>query len=71
MDVWSANFFDVPVGFTNTMTVHDTNECARDPEGNGHVVMGVTINGTVVDQVVGADNALAFEVGADGSVKLL
>ena len=67
-NMWSATFYDVPVGFTNTMTVHDTNECARDPEGNGHVVRGITVNGTVVDQVVGGDKTLAFEVRADGSV---
>ena len=69
-NVWSATFFDVPVGFTNTMTVHDVSECARNPEGNGHVAMGVTVNGTVVDRVVGSDNTLSFEVGADGSVVL-
>ena len=69
-NVWTRNFFDVPVGFTNTMTVHDVNECARNPEGNGHVVMGVTVNGTTVDRVVGEDNTLVFEVSADGSVGL-
>ena len=67
-NVWTATFGDVPVGFTNTMTVHDTNECARDPDGSGHVVRGITVNGTVVDQVVGANKTLAFEVSADGSV---
>jgi len=66
--VWTATFGDVPVGFTNTMTVHDTNECARDPDGDGHVVRGITVNGTVVDQVVGDDKTLVFEVRADGSV---
>jgi hypothetical protein len=65
--VWTATFFDVPVGFTNTMTVHDVNECARNPDGNGHVVTGVTVNGTVVDRVIG-DNVLVFEISADGSV---
>ena len=67
-NVWAATFGDVPVGFTNTMTVHDPNECARDPDGNGHVVRGITVNGTVVDQVVGDDKTLVFEVRADGSV---
>jgi len=67
-NVWTETFYDVPVGFTNTMTVHDTNECAREPDGNGHVVRGITVNGTVVDQVVGDDNTLVFEVRADGSV---
>ncbi len=67
-NVWAATFGYVPVGFTNTMTVHDTNECARDPDGNGHVVRGITVNGTVVDQVVGDNKTLVFEVRADGSV---
>ncbi len=67
-NVWTMTFVDVPVGFTNTMTVHDVNECARNPEGNGHVAMGVTANGTVVDRVVGGDNMLFFEVDIDGSV---
>ena len=66
--VWTAPFFDVPIGFTNTMTVHDVNECARNPDGSGHVAMGVTVNGTVVERVVGVDNTLFFEVSADGSV---
>ena len=66
-NVWVATFFDVPVGFTNTMTVHDVNECTRNPDGKGHVTMGVTVNDTVVDRVVG-DNTLFFEVSADGSV---
>lgn len=68
-NVWTARFTDVPVGFTNTMTVHDRNECVRNPAGDGHVVMGVTVNGTVVDRVIG-NNVLFFEVGADGSVQL-
>ena len=68
-NVWAATFFDVPIGFTNTMTVHDANECARNPDGNGHVAMGVTVNGTVVDRIVGVDNTLFFEVSADGSVE--
>ena len=68
-NVWTAEFLDVPVGFTNTMTVHDVNECARDPEGDGHVVIGVTVNGTVVDRVTG-NNVLFFEVSADGSVRV-
>lgn len=66
--VWTVTFFDVPVGLTNTMTVHDVSECARNPEGNGHVTMGVTVNGTVVDRVVGGDNTLFFDVTADGTV---
>lgn len=66
--VWTAMFFDVPVGLTNTMTVHDVSECARNPGGSGHVTMGVTVNGTVVDRVVGSDNTLFFDVTADGTV---
>ena len=67
-DVWSVVLTNVPVGFTNTMTVHDTNECAREPEGDGRVVTGVTANGTVVDLVVGENRTLSFEVSRDGSV---
>jgi len=69
-NAWAASFFDVPVDFSNTMTVHDTNECARDPEGHGHVVIGVTVNGTVVDRAIGMNNTLVFEVSADGAVTL-
>ena len=46
-NVWQAVFLDVPVDFLNTMTVHDTNECAREPFGVGHVTMGVTVNDLV------------------------
>ena len=67
-NVWQALFFDVPVDFLNTMTVHDTNECARNPAGMGHVINGVTVNGTEVTNVVGA-RAMAFELNEDGSVK--
>ncbi len=67
-NVWEALFFDVPVDFLNTMTVHDTNECARNPDGMGHVISGVTVNGTEIRTVVGA-RALAFELDEDGSVK--
>ena len=69
-NVWAVTFGFVPVGFTNTMTVHDTNECARNPAGDGRVTMGVTVNGTVVDRVVGTNSTLAFEIGSDGSVTL-
>ncbi len=67
-DVWTAVFFDVPVEFLNTMTVHDTNECARDPAGQGHVTTGVTVNGTEITDVVG-QGALAFGLNEDGTVK--
>jgi len=69
-NVWAVTFLFVPVGFTNTMTVHDTNECARNPDGDGRVTMGVTVNGTVVDRVVGTNNTLAFLISTDGSVTL-
>lgn len=67
-NVWTAIFFDVPVDFVNTMTVHDTNECARNPAGQGHVTTGVTVNGTEITAVVG-QGALAFELNEDGTVK--
>lgn len=67
-DVFSASFLDVPVNLLNTMTVHDTNECAREPDGNGHVAMGVTINGTEIT-MVGIDNALSFVLNEDGTVQ--
>ena len=67
-DLWTAVFFDVPVDFLNTMTVHDTNECARNPAGQGHVTTGVTVNGIEITAVVG-QGALAFELDEDGSVK--
>jgi hypothetical protein len=67
-DVWTAVFFDVPVDFLNTMTVHDTNECARNPAGQGHVTTGVTVNGIEITAVVG-QGALAFELNDDGSVR--
>ncbi len=66
-DMFEADFQDVPVGVVNTMTVHDRNECARDPNGQGHVTMGVTVNGTPITRVVGA-NALAFELDERGTV---
>ena len=69
-NVWAVTFLFVPVGFTNTMTVHDTNECARNPDGDGRVTMGVTVNGTVVDRVVGTNSTLAFLISTDGSVTL-
>ena len=67
-NVWTAVFFDVPVDFLNTMTIHDTNECARNPAGQGHVTTGVTVNGVEITAVVG-QGALAFELNEDGSVK--
>ena len=65
--VFSVDFQDVPVGVVNTMTIHDRNECARNPNGDGHVTTGVTVNGTPVTRVVGV-NALAFELDENGMV---
>ena len=67
LDVFSATFLYVPVGVVNTMTVHDQNECARNPSGDGHVTTGVTVNGTSITRVVGV-SALAFELDKDGTV---
>ena len=66
-NVFSASFPDVPADFQNTMTVHDTNECARDPEGQGHVTSGVTVNGVEITRAVGA-GVLSFVVQEDGTV---
>ena len=68
-NVFAVTFLDVPVDFVNTMTVHDTNECTRDPAGSGHVTMGVTVNGTPVTTIVGSDNVLSFDLNPDGSIK--
>jgi hypothetical protein len=65
-----AEFFpDVPAGFQNTVTVHDINECKRDPEGFGHVTMGVFVNDTELRRVVdGSNGVFAFIVNEDGTV---
>ena len=65
--VFRAEFRDTPVGILNTMTVHDRNECARDPQGDGRVTMGVTVNGTPITRVIGT-KTLAFELDAQGMV---
>ena len=66
-NVFVAHFFDVPVGLQNTMTVHDVNECRRNPEGDGRLTMGITLNGTSMTQVVGS-NALLFIIAGDGMI---
>ena len=66
LNVFSASFPDVPANFQNTMTVHDTNECARDPEGLGHVTSGVTVNGVEITRNLGG--ILSFMVQEDGTV---
>tara|TARA_Y100000588_G_scaffold320059_1_gene350437 strand:- start:185 stop:706 length:522 start_codon:yes stop_codon:yes gene_type:complete len=73
-----ATFNDVPVNVQTTLTVHDENECRRNPiatgvaevmnrPADGRVVDGVTANGTPLNTVVG-NNALLLTVGADGTV---
>ena len=67
-NIFTVRFFDVPLDFQNTMTVHDVNECRRDPKAFGHVTTGVTVNGTPVTQVVGT-GVLVFIVSSDGVVQ--
>ena len=73
-NMFAVDFFDVPVGLQNTMTVHDVNECRRNPDGDGlsllpdgRLTMGVTLNGTSITQVVGND-ALLFVIAGDGMI---
>ncbi len=65
--VFRVSFPDVPANFQNTMTVHDTNECARDPGGQGHVTSGVTVNGVEITRNLGG-GVLGFIVQEDGTV---
>lgn len=65
--VFRAEFRDAPIGILNTMTVHDRNECARDPQGSGRVTTGVTVNGTPITRVIGT-KTLAFQLDAQGMV---
>ena len=66
---FAEDFPDVPAGFQNTVTVHDVNECARDPEGLGHVTMGVSVNGTMLTRILDASNGVfTFIVNEDGTV---
>ena len=67
-NVFTASFNDVPAEFLVTMTVHDENECRRNPIQAGHVTMGVSANGVLLTTVVGGNNALAFVVANDGVV---
>ena len=64
---FAVDFIDVPADFQNTITVHDENECRRNPLGDGRVTMGVTANGTPLTMVVGND-ALVLVVSSDGTV---
>ena len=68
-NVFRAEFFDVPVNIVHTMTVHDRNQCRREPLGEGRVSTGVSVNGTTLELVVPATNALQFAVTEDGVVE--
>ena len=68
-NVFSAEFFDVPVNILHTMTVHDRNQCRREPLGEGRVTTGVSVNGTPIEHVVPATNALQFTIDEDGVVE--
>ena len=67
-NVFEARFLDVPVGATNSLTVHDPNQCRRDPEGSGRVTDGVSINGTTLDRVNPSTGQLFFTIDIDGAV---
>ena len=73
-----ATFQDVPSNTQNTLTVHDENECRRNPVilgvagqpgrlADGRVTEGVTANGIPITTVVGND-ALLLTVRADGTI---
>ena len=66
---FEAQFFDVPVNIVHTMTVHDRNQCRRDPSRDGRVTTGVRVNGTRVERVIQQTNALQFAVDEDGVVE--
>ena len=81
LDEVSPNLFvatldGVPTGVQTTLTVHDVNECRRNPITNvvatgfaadGRVTEGVSINGTPLENVVGAD-AFLIVVRGDGVI---
>lgn len=66
---FETQFFDVPVNIVHTMTVHDRNQCRRDPRRDGRVTTGVWVNGTRVERVVQQTNALQFAVDEEGVVE--
>ena len=51
------------------MTVHDRNQCRREPRGEGRVTTGVSVNGTPLERVIATTNALQFAVDEDGVVE--
>ena len=67
-NVFTVEFNDVPVGLQNSMTVHDINGCRRDPEGDGRVTTGITLNGTPMTQIVEGSSALLFIIEGDGVI---
>ena len=67
-NVFEARFLDVPVGVTNSITVHDPNQCRRDPEGNGRVTDGVSINGSTLERVNPSTGQFFFTIDIDGAI---
>ena len=68
-NVFEAEFPGVPVDVVHTMTVHDRNQCRREPLGEGRVTAGVSVNGTMLLRAVAATNALQFAVTEEGVVE--
>lgn len=68
-NVFEAEFPGVPVDVVHTMTVHDRNQCRREPLGEGRVTAGVSVNGTTLLRAVAATNALQFAVTEEGVVE--
>ena len=68
-NVFEVVFFDVPVDMIHTMTVHDRNQCRREPLREGRVTTGVSVNGTPLERVIATTNALQFTVDEDGVVE--
>lgn len=75
-NVFTATVPGVPTGVQTTFTVHDINECRRNPiinvieagrAADGRVTEGVSVNGTLLERVVGAD-AFLIVVAGDGVV---
>lgn len=77
-NTFAATFRDAPVNAQLTLTVHDVNECRRNPVvpsrlglpgglGDGRVTSGVSANGVPLTRVVG-NGALLLVVRPDGVV---
>lgn len=67
-NVFGVRFVAVPVGATNSVTVHDPNQCRRDPEGSGRVTDGVSINGTTLERANLSTGQLFFVIDTDGTI---